>query len=232
VSGRQSQSIPLPHCNAASGPNPTLPLPPTTREQSGPLPRAASPLLFHGRRAATRFRLQRGRSPFLFHAVRFLSPFLFPFLFPSSSIARSVLALPFLFHCAVAPNAAVGRRQRGHRTTHRPSAATGRRITQRGGATSSRYAFLTFKSYVPRPFLDMFRDVPFPRFGTKFPKRGTRRRSAFPVTKISTTNQIQGLLANKVPATTITKKEEEERERKKKTKTPKRPPLEKSLIKR
>jgi hypothetical protein len=78
----------------------------------------------------------------------------------------------------------------------------------------------------------MFRDVPFPRFGTKFPKRGTRRRSAFPVTKISTTNQIQGLLANKVPATTITKKEEEERERKKKTKTPKRPPLEKSLIKR
>jgi hypothetical protein len=41
-----------------------------------------------------------------------------------------------------------------------PSAATGVGRRQRGGAASSRYAFLTLKIYVPRPFLDMFRDVP------------------------------------------------------------------------
>ena len=109
----------------------------------------------------------------------------------SQTPSASLPAFPF--HRAAGPNAVVERRQRGRRTTHHParrphdaspSAATGVGRRQRGGTASSRYAFLTLKIYVPRPFLDMFRDVPVPRFGTKFPERGTRRRSAFPVTKV------------------------------------------------
>jgi hypothetical protein len=189
----------FPHCNAS---NPTLPLPPMTHEQSGPLPRAARlqrgrfPFLFH----AVRF-----LSPFLFPSSSPSSYLPLPSRgrsqrFPSSSIARSVpdsqrfpspsIARPVPTRWSDDGSAAAGRRitQRGIVPARRPhdaspSAATGVGRRQRGGAASSRYAFLTLKIYVPRPFLDVFRDVPVPRFGTKFPERGTRRRSAFPVTK-------------------------------------------------
>jgi hypothetical protein len=133
------------------------------------------------------------------------SPLPFPFLFPSSSTddARTVRRTANEFGCG-------GRSQRGGRTTAAwppndassqrvparrpgdasPSAAVGVGRRQRGGAASSRYAFLTLISYVPRPFLEKFHDVPVPRFGTKFPKRSTRHRSAFPVTKVLPIHQI------------------------------------------
>jgi hypothetical protein len=129
---------------------------------------------------------------------------------PSSSLPLP-LPLPFLFHRAVGPSASL---PLPARRSDNSSAATGRRIVparrpddaspsaaagvgrrQRGGAASSRYAFLTLKSYVPQPFLDMFRDVPVPRFGTKFLEHGMRRRSAFPVTKGRLAHHAPGLSA-------------------------------------
>jgi hypothetical protein len=53
-----------------------------------------------------------------------------------------------------------------------------------GSAASSRCpSFLSTIDDVPRAFLGLFPFVPVPRFGTKFPERGTRHRSSFPVTK-------------------------------------------------